>query len=78
MEIGQSAMAALSREDAKIHNGKILTFFLKALDVRCLNSEKSQQEVAEAEVITINAFCTLTMKLSESLFRPMFLKVRCC
>eukprot|EP00794_Sanderia_malayensis_P007770 gene7770-8616_t len=75
MEIVQYCMEDISREDTKTYNGRILSLFLKALDIRSLNAGKSQQELFNLEGSVLNAFCTLVMKLSENLFRPMFLKI---
>ena len=78
MEILQHAMEAFPRDSIKTYNVKILSLFLKAFDVRSFKAEESLDELQALEGTIVGAFCTLIMKLSENLFRPMFLKVSYC
>eukprot|EP00112_Aurelia_sp_Birch-Aquarium-sp1_P006370 Seg1704.8 transcript_id=Seg1704.8/GoldUCD/mRNA.D3Y31 product="HEAT repeat-containing protein 1" protein_id=Seg1704.8/GoldUCD/D3Y31 len=75
MEITQIAIESMPRDSIKTNHSKILSLFLKAFDIRTLNSDKSEPELKNIEGSIITAFCSLVMKLSENIFRPMFIKI---
>ena len=75
MEITQIAIESMPRDSIKTNHSKVMSLFLKAFDIRSLNSGKSEQEVENIEGGIIAAFCSLVMKLSENIFRPIFIKV---
>eukprot|EP00795_Rhopilema_esculentum_P004548 gene4548-20800_t len=75
MDIAQDAIESMPRDRIKTHHLKLLAFFLKALDVRRLLSRKPEKQINIEEEKIITAFCSLVMRLSENIFRPMFLKI---
>ena len=75
MDIAQDAIESMPRDRIKTHHLKLLAFFLKTLDVRRLLSSKTEKQINIEEEKIITAFCSLVMRLSENIFRPIFLKV---
>ncbi|KAI9261063.1 hypothetical protein BY458DRAFT_557445 [Sporodiniella umbellata] len=70
-----SAIRAMNREVMTSHYKQLFKFFLMAFDLRRTNTEFSEQDIAEVEGTVISAFLDFVMKLNETLFKPLYLKV---
>lgn len=70
------AIKAMSRDVMTSHYKQLFKFFLLAFDVRRTHSKEFEEsEINEIEDAIISAFLDLVMKLNETLFKPLFLKV---
>ncbi|CAM0135952.1 snoRNA-binding rRNA-processing protein utp10 [Umbelopsis sp. WA50703] len=75
VELVDTAIKSMSRENVTAHYKQIFKFFLSVFDFRCQHrSEFSEESVSEVEQHSIQAFINLVMKLNETLFKPIFLK----
>lgn len=65
----------MSRDVITTHYKQIFKFFLLAFDMRRTNQAIDGDDLNELEGSIINSFLDLVMKLNETLFKPLFLKV---
>lgn len=66
----------MSRETMTSHYKQIFKFFLEAFDLRRLEKQRLGDEAIETlESDVIDVFLNLVMKLNETLFKPLFLKI---
>ena len=66
----------MTKDDVKNFHSELLSLFMSALDYRSQHVQDiSQESLLRTEEAVIGAFISLIMRLSESLFRPMFLKL---
>ncbi|CEG76908.1 hypothetical protein RMATCC62417_11736 [Rhizopus microsporus] len=68
------AIRTMSRDVMTSHYKQLFKFFLVAFDIR-RTTEFSDADADEVEGSIITAFLDLVMKLNETLFKPLFLKV---
>lgn len=68
------AIRTMSRDVMTSHYKQLFKFFLVAFDIR-RTTEFSDADADEVEDSIITAFLDLVMKLNETLFKPLFLKV---
>ncbi|PHZ08573.1 uncharacterized protein RHIMIDRAFT_241584 [Rhizopus microsporus ATCC 52813] len=68
------AIRTMSRDVMTSHYKQLFKFFLVAFDIR-RTAEFSDADADEVEGSIITAFLDLVMKLNETLFKPLFLKV---
>ncbi|KAI8390372.1 hypothetical protein BD560DRAFT_362243 [Blakeslea trispora] len=70
------AIRNMSRDVMTSHYKQLFKFFLTAFDIRRLHDNQLEDEdLTEIEGSIITAFLDLVMKLNETLFKPLFLKV---
>lgn len=70
------AIRTMSRDVMTSHYKQLFKFFLIAFDVRRAHGKDfDDSEISEIEDAIISAFLDLVMKLNETLFKPLFLKV---
>ncbi|CAO3607877.1 unnamed protein product [Cunninghamella blakesleeana] len=70
------AIRSMPRDLIINHYKQIFKFFLMAFDLRHQEKENMEiEEINECEESIIGAFLELVMKLNETLFKPLFLKV---
>jgi hypothetical protein len=70
------AIRTMSRDTMTSHYKQLFKFFLLSFDVRRAQSAVfSESDINEIEDTIISAFLDLVMKLNETLFKPLFLKV---
>ncbi|KAG0164360.1 HEAT repeat-containing protein 1 [Apophysomyces sp. BC1034] len=70
------AIRSMSRDVVTTHYKQIFKFFLVAFDMRREHGETFEEaEIDEMESSIVTAFLDLVMKLNETLFKPLFLKV---
>ncbi|KAI8334013.1 hypothetical protein BC941DRAFT_473243 [Chlamydoabsidia padenii] len=69
------AIQSMSRDVITTHYKQIFKFFLLAFDMRRSNKNIKANDLDELENSIINSFLDLVMKLNETLFKPLFLKV---
>ncbi|KAI8359067.1 hypothetical protein EDC96DRAFT_609191 [Choanephora cucurbitarum] len=70
------AIRTMSRDVMTSHYKQLFKFFLTAFDVRRLHDKHfDDADLSEIEGSVITAFLDLVMKLNETLFKPLFLKV---
>lgn len=70
------AIRSMTRDVMTSHYKQLFKFFLIAFDLRRTHSKNfDESEVNEIEDSIIGAFLDLVMKLNETLFKPLFLKV---
>ena len=62
----------MDRSSVSGYHAKIFDLCLLALDLRCQHPA-SVQKIDDVEKIVFNAMIALTMKLTESLFKPLFI-----
>ncbi|CEP08664.1 hypothetical protein [Parasitella parasitica] len=77
LSVVSQAVRNMTRETMTMQYKQLFKFFLIAFDVRrSHNSERfNEAQVNEIEGAIISAFLDLVMKLNETLFKPLFLKV---
>jgi U3 small nucleolar RNA-associated protein 10 len=74
--IVSQAIRAMSRDVMTSHYKQLFKFFLISFDVRRTHSKDfDESEINEIEDSIVSAFLDLVMKLNETLFKPLFLKV---
>lgn len=74
--IVSQAIRAMSRDVMTSHYKQLFKFFLISFDVRRTHSKDfAEGDINEIEDAIISAFLDLVMKLNETLFKPLFLKV---
>ncbi|KAG2204341.1 hypothetical protein INT47_009383 [Mucor saturninus] len=74
--IVSQAIRAMSRDVMTSHYKQLFKFFLTAFDIRrSHNDDFEESDINEIEDSIISAFLDLVMKLNETLFKPLFLKV---
>ncbi|KAL3650395.1 hypothetical protein CASFOL_006798 [Castilleja foliolosa] len=66
-------VASMDRSSISAYHAKVFDLCLVALDLRHQNPS-SVQNIDAVEQSVINAIVTLTMKLTETMFRPLFIK----
>lgn len=70
------AIRSMPRDLIINHYKQIFKFFLMAFDIRHQEKDNMEiEEINECEESIIGAFLELVMKLNETLFKPLFLKV---
>ncbi|KAI8149580.1 hypothetical protein BJV82DRAFT_708430 [Fennellomyces sp. T-0311] len=70
------AIQTMSNDVMVSHYKQIFKFFLLAFDIRRQYSDKlNESEIDELEGSMISVFLDLVMKLNETLFKPLYLKV---
>ncbi|XP_028404436.1 HEAT repeat-containing protein 1-like isoform X2 [Dendronephthya gigantea] len=75
-EILDSCITHMTKDDVNNYHNELLSLFVSALDYRSQHAQGVPEEkVLKTEETIIGAFISLIMRLSESLFRPMFLKL---
>jgi hypothetical protein len=65
----------MSRDVITTHYKQIFKFFLLAFDMRRTHHDMEDDDLDALEGSIINSFLDLVMKLNETLFKPLFLKV---
>ncbi|XP_057776784.1 uncharacterized protein At3g06530 isoform X2 [Salvia miltiorrhiza] len=66
-------VGSMDRSSVGAYHAKVFDLCLLALDIRHQNPA-SVQNISSVEQYVINAIVTLTMKLTETMFRPLFVK----
>ncbi|RCI07051.1 HEAT repeat-containing protein 1 [Rhizopus stolonifer] len=69
------AIRTMSRDVMTSHYKQLFKFFLLAFDIRRTTVAFSSSQVDEVESSVISAFLDLVMKLNETLFKPLYLKI---
>ncbi|KAG0589672.1 hypothetical protein KC19_1G038600 [Ceratodon purpureus] len=69
-----SVASRMDRSSVPLYHTKIFHVCLRALDLRC-NMPSSFASIAGVEKSVIQAFCSLSLKLSENSFKPLFINV---
>ncbi|KAI8388394.1 uncharacterized protein BYT42DRAFT_559927 [Radiomyces spectabilis] len=70
------AIRTMSRDVMTSHYKQLFKFFLLAFDIRRTHGKQFDADaINELEGSIINAFLDLVMKLNETLFKPLFLKI---
>lgn len=72
-EILRNLVGTMDRSSIGIYHTNVFDLCLKALDLRHQNHD-SIQDIDVVEQNVINAVVTLTMKLTETMFRPLFIR----
>ncbi|KAK4436389.1 hypothetical protein Salat_0802600 [Sesamum alatum] len=72
-EILGNLVGSMDRSSTGVYHAKVFDLCLLALDLRHQNPD-SIQNIDAVEQNVINAVVTLTMKLTETMFRPLFIK----
>lgn len=76
LSVVSQAIRTMSRDIMTSHYKQLFKFFLIAFDIRRAHGDKFEEaEINELEDAIISAFLDLVMKLNETLFKPLFLKV---
>ncbi|KAL0083069.1 hypothetical protein J3Q64DRAFT_1850250 [Phycomyces blakesleeanus] len=76
LKLASEAIRAVSRDAMTAHYKQLFKFFLTAFDIRRIHNDIFDDEaINEIESAVISAFLDLVMKLNETLFKPLFLKV---
>ncbi|KAI9005428.1 hypothetical protein CLU79DRAFT_841105 [Phycomyces nitens] len=76
VKLASEAIRTVSRDAMTAHYKQLFKFFLIAFDVRRIHNDIFDDEaINEIESAVISAFLDLVMKLNETLFKPLFLKV---
>ncbi|GAA5816136.1 hypothetical protein MFLAVUS_009661 [Mucor flavus] len=74
--IVSEAIRTMSRDVMTSHYKQLFKFFLIAFDIRRAHADVfDEADINELEDAIISAFLDLVMKLNETLFKPLFLKV---
>ncbi|KAI7866230.1 hypothetical protein BDF14DRAFT_1985180 [Spinellus fusiger] len=70
------AVQTISRDAMTAHYKQLFKFFLIAFDIRRLQSSVFDNDtINEIESAAISTFLVMVMKLNETLFKPLFLKI---
>ncbi|XP_048446393.1 LOW QUALITY PROTEIN: uncharacterized protein At3g06530-like [Pyrus x bretschneideri] len=69
----ENLIGRMDRSSVSGYHAKIFDLCLLALDLRCQHPA-SVQKIDDVEKIVFNAMIALTMKLTESLFKPLFIR----
>ncbi|KAI8096220.1 uncharacterized protein BX664DRAFT_290957 [Halteromyces radiatus] len=69
------AIQSMPRDVITTHYKQIFKFFLLAFDMRRLHPDMDSTDIDELESSIIDSFLGLVMKLNETLFKPLFLKI---
>ena len=69
-----SLVGKMDRSSIGAHHEKIFDLCLRALDLRCQHPV-SIQNIDAVEKSVIDAMISLTMKLTESMFKPLFISI---
>lgn len=72
-EMVANLISTMDRSSVGVYHAKIFDLCLLALDLRCLHPI-SIQNIYTVEKSVINAMVALTMKLTETMFKPLFIK----
>ena len=77
MLILSESFATMNRDELVLQLATLTSFFVRALDARCLLSAQnaSVDEMNSAEEPVVSALVSLVLKLSEASFRPLFFQL---
>lgn len=76
LSVVSEAIRTMSRDVMTSHYKQLFKFFLIAFDIRRAHADVfDEADINELEDAIISAFLDLVMKLNETLFKPLFLKV---
>lgn len=76
LSLVSNTIRCMSRDAMTAHYKALFKFFLIAFDLRCLHdTEFDEESVNEIEESIISVFLSLVMKLNETLFKPLYLKI---
>ena len=73
MQMIKVAVKSASQEDLLVNIRTLRTMFMNLFELR--SAAKRQRDLCRLEDFVIDAFCELTFKLSEDLFRPIFFRL---